>query len=128
MVVVLFAIVVVALACSINIPRVISPCSCRPPCSLAGLFSREQQLCGHVSGWSGRSGRWGAGKGSRGENHMFPGMLGSVVGEQQEAHGHQHENSGRAQFISGWRGANRVSGLVMLNNMHLGVHSFDRNV
>lgn len=41
----------------------------------------------------------GAGKGSRGENHMFPGMLGSVVGEQWEAHGHQQENSGRAQLI-----------------------------
>lgn len=40
------------------------------------------------------------GKGSRGENHMFPGMLGSVVGEQWEAHGHQHENSGGAQLIS----------------------------
>lgn len=59
-------------------------------------------------------GGWGAGKGSRGENHMFPGMLGSVVGEQWEARGHQHANSGRARFISGWRRTSRVSGPVML--------------
>lgn len=33
----------------------------------------------------GRSEQWGAGKGSGGENHMFPGMLGFVVGERWEA-------------------------------------------
>lgn len=36
----------------------------------------------------------GAGKGSRGENHMFTGMLGFVVAEQWEAHCQMHENGG----------------------------------
>lgn len=73
-----------------------------------------QAVTGSVVTCLGGQGGQGGGKGSRGENHMFPGMLGSVVGEQWEAHGHQHENIGGAQLISGWSGTDHISRLIML--------------
>lgn len=58
----------------------------------------------------GRSERRGAGKGSGGENHMFPGMLGFVVGERWEACCQRHEIR-----LRGWRRTEQFSGLFMLH-------------
>lgn len=63
-------------------------CSCAPPGR--AVFQEATALRSRV--WE--VSEVGAGKGSRGENHMFTGMLGFVVAEQWEAHCQQHENGG----------------------------------
>lgn len=66
----------------------------------------------------GRSERRGAGKGSGGENHMFPGMLGFVVGERWEACCQRHEIR-----LGGWRRTEQFSGLFMLHMREQGSNS-----